>query len=394
MRQGDIEQMVAGTIKVVQLLPELNLGGVERGTLEMGRFLAAEGHHSIVISAGGRLVSTLEKEGSRHVAWRIGKKSPAVLRYVPLLRRLLVEEGVDILHARSRVPAWVGYAAWRSLSQRTRPRFVTTFHGYYSVNGYSAVMTKGERIIAVSKAIASHIMERYGIPENRIEIIYRGVDETIFDPEVVAEDRIRSLRQRWGLNGAGPPIIMLPARLTSLKGHDFFIQSLAMIRSLNWYALCVGDTGENESYLNRLREMILQQGLENRIRFVGHCDDMPAALMLADVVVSATSTHAEAFSRIVLEAQAMEKPVVATAHGGSLEAILDRETGWLVEPMNPKAMADALEQAIHDPALRQRMGLQAKAWVRRHFTTRNMCRQTLALYNQLLQEPRPNNSGE
>ena len=386
MCKGDVKEMVAGPITVVQLLPELNAGGVERGTLELGRYLSAKGHKSIVISAGGRFVSLLEKEGSRHIAWDIGKKSPTGLSYILPLRRLLVREKVDILHARSRLPAWIGYAAWKSLPHKTRPGFVTTFHGYYSVNRYSAVMTKGERIIAISRAIASHIIEKYGVSHNRITLIYRGVDDTVFDPDLVSEDRIRTLRHGWQLNNVNVPILMLPGRLTKWKGHDIFIKSLARIKSLPWIALCVGDKDENRSYGTFLEKLIFQEGLADKIRFVGHCEDMPAALMIPDVVVSASSTEPEAFGRIAVEAQAMGKPVIATAHGGSLETVLDGETGWLVNPCDVKELSAVLAETIQNRALMDRFGRRGRAWVKEMFTVRKMCENTLELYSRLIGE--------
>jgi len=380
--------MVAGAITVVQLIPELNSGGVERGTLELGRYLCSQGHRSIVISSGGRLVSSLVQEGSEHIVWPIGEKKPGVLRYILSLRRLMKEEKIDVLHARSRLPAWIGYLAWKSLPKNARPRFVTTFHGYYSVNRYSAIMTKGERVIAISRGIQSHIRKNYGIKSDRIVMIYRGVDNRYFAPENVSESRVEELRGRWNLLNCVHPLIILPARLTPLKGHTLFIESLASIRTMKWDALCVGDTGENPSYCRRLREMIAGCGLEDRVRLVGHCDDMPAALMLADIVVSVSTTHAEAFGRAVVEAQAMGKPVIAAASGGSLETVLDRRTGWLVKPSDATSLSAAMSEALQNEAIRRRYGCCGLKWVHEHFTIDRMCEKTLALYLGLIGEDR------
>jgi glycosyltransferase involved in cell wall biosynthesis len=378
--------MVAGAITVVQLIPELNSGGVERGTLELGRYLSLKGHRSIVISSGGRLVSSLVQEGSRHLFWPIGEKNPRVLPYILSLRRLLKEERIDILHARSRLPAWIGYLAWKSLPERGRTRFVTTFHGYYSVNRYSAVMTRGERVIAISRAVADHIRNRYGVPEKRIELIYRGFDEKAFDPESVAPLRIERLRRLWRLETNRTPIVMLPARLTRWKGHDVFIRSLGRIKSLPWLALCVGDAEANRSYRDALSLLIDREGLRERVRMVGHCTDMPAALSLADVVVSASSAQPEAFGRVAVEAQGMGKAVIATAHGGSLETVLDRETGWLVPPCDVESLSKALAEAVLNRRMRKEFGDRGSRWVREHFTTGKMCEKTVALYQRLARE--------
>lgn len=387
MREGDIETMVARPITVVQMLPGLEGGGVERGTLEMGAFLTGRGHTSIVISGGGRMVRQLEDQGSVHLKWRTGEKTPVCLTVLIPLRRLLLREKVDILHLRSRLPAWIGYLAWKSLPRDRRPKLVTTFHGFYSVNRYSAIMTRGERVIAISNTIKAHIKERYGISDDRIVVIYRGVDDSIFDPESIADHRLASLCSRWGLGDRDTkrPLIMLPGRITRLKGHDVFINSLARIRHLDWHGICVGDTDENPGYMAELNALISRLGLEKRITFVGYCEDMPAALMLADIAVSATSGTPEAFGRIAIEAQAMGTPVVASAHGGSLETLLPGKTGWLVTPGDTRTMADALARAISDAPMREAFGRYGRKWVRERFTVERMCGETLDLYQGLLQ---------
>jgi len=389
MRPGTVEKMVADSITVVQMLPDLEGGGVERGTLELARYLCRQGHRSIVVSAGGRLVSQLEKEGSTHVTLKVGVKHPASLKTIFPLRRLLQEEHVDILHVRSRLPAWIGYVVWRSLSQKTRPRLVTTFHGFYSVNPYSAVMTKGERVIAISKSVAGHIRQHYKVPDDRVVLIYRGVDENYFNPAAVSGERIQALRERWGLTDPAGPIIMLPGRISPWKGHDVFFRSLGIIQKLPWVALCVGDDTESSHHSLRLRQIIRDLGLAKRIQLVGHCDDMPAALMLADVVVSASSSEPEAFGRIAVETQAMGKPVIASAHGGSLETVLDRRTGWLVPPNDELSLADALTEAILNRDKRKRYGSEGLKWVRENFTVQKMCLSTVEVYRELLTQGSP-----
>jgi glycosyltransferase involved in cell wall biosynthesis len=377
--------MKTNPITVAQMLPDLHSGGVERGTLELGDYLVRQGHRSIVISEGGPMVATLEKQGSRHIRLPVGGKNPITLTAVLPLRRLLLREKVDILHLRSRVPAWVGYLAFKSLSPSIRPRLVTTFHGFYSINAYSAIMTRGEKIIAVSNTVATHIKTCYGVPDDRIHVIHRGFDEQLFTPGSVDTERINLLRDRWSLAGAPSPLIMLPGRITQWKGHDIFIRSLAAIKDLPWTAVCVGSFEGKETLMRELTLLIRSCGLEGRIRFVGHCADMPAAYLLSDIVVSASSTEPEAFGRVAIEAQAMGKPVVATAHGGSLETVLDGKTGWLVSPGDTKSMASALSEAVSTPDLRNRYGDAAMAWTRDRFTVEKMCQETLTLYETLLQ---------
>lgn len=381
------ERRTGRPLTVLQMVPDLQEGGVEQSTLEMARHLAQQGHASLVISRGGRLVSRLTADGSRHLTYPyVGEKSPRCLLHIPSLRRLIRQAAVDVLHLRSRVPAWVGYLAWRTLPPERRPALVTTFHGFYSINAYSAVMARGERIIAVSRTIQRHIQQAYGVPGRRIEVIYRGFDDTRFDPAAVGRERITALHQSWGVSDPAKPVILFPGRITRLKGHGLFIRALARIRGLPWTALCVGDLTTNPALVAELRMMAQDQGLGERIRFTGHCDDIPAALMLARVV-AAPSIQPESFGRTAVEAQAMGKPVVAAAHGGSLETVRHERTGWLVPPGDPVAMADALSRALTDPERANAMGQAGRKWVRTRFNTRRMQEATAKLYQEVCRHP-------
>jgi glycosyltransferase involved in cell wall biosynthesis len=376
--------MVARPIKVIQMLPELEEGGVEQGTLELGEYLAKNGHTSMVISQGGRMVPQLEKEGSSHITFRyIGEKSPRPLMYIIPLRQFLIKERVDILHLRSRVPAWVGYLVWKSLPVKKRPKLVTTFHGFYSINKYSEVMAKGEKVIAVSKIVAEHITNTYRVSPKKIVVIPRGFDEKRFNPDKVSDDRIRALKKHWSLLNSTLPVIIFPARLTRLKGHDLFLKSIARLTHLPWMAVCVGDIDEKSSYTALIKNMLFNLKLENRIRLVGHCDDMPAALRLSDVVIS-TSKSPESFGRTVVEAQAMGKPVIAPAHGGSLETVLDKKTGWLFKPGDSEALTNVLMHVISDKGLRESVGELGRKWVTENFTSKKMCKETVDLYRLML----------
>ena len=367
---------------VLQLLPELEGGGVERGTLEMGRYLTEQGHRSLVVSAGGRLVGQLEAEGSVHIKWNIGDKTPASLKYILPLRRLMLREQVDVLHMRSRMPAWIGYLAWKSIPKEKRPALVTTFHGFYSVNKYSAIMTTGARVIAVSQGIRDHIKDRYGVAD-KVTLVYRGVDDELFNPKAVDGDRIEKLRQKWGITKKSP-VIMLPGRLTRLKGQSVFLESLKLLDSEDYQAVLVGDVVENSGYTSELRDYIQRHRLEDKVKFAGHCDDMAAAFQLADLVVSASSSEPEAFGRTTAEAMAMGKPIIATAHGGSLETVVDGETGWLIPPSDPSAMACALKDALLDKAKCEKYGKAGQDRVLKMFTLNSMCKQTTELYKELI----------
>lgn len=387
--------MVADKFTVVQIVPEMDEGGVEGETYDFAVYLVQQGHRSIVISGGGRLVSQLEKHGVEHILWEhVGSKNQKCLKYIPKLRQLLIREKVDILHLRSRLPAWIGYLAWKTIDEQLRPSLITSFHGFYSVNSYSTIMTKGERVIAVSGVIRDHILEKYDINHANIRLIHGGYDEFLFDPAQVSDERVAVLRREWNIPDQSQPVIMLPGRLTAWKGQDVFIDSLIEIKNLDFIAVCVGDIDENSSFTKNLREQINAHGLDHKIRLVGHCEDMPAALTIADLVVSASSSQPEAFGKIAIEAMAMAKPIIATAHGGSLETVKDNETGWLVEPSNPRAMAEKLHDVLQRKDQLPIIGAEGKRWVAKQFTAAIMCEKTLELYQQLLDEKKQRRSGE
>ncbi len=379
--------MVARALTIVQMLPELITGGVERGTLEIGASLVRKGHRSIVVSNGGPMVDELVKNGSKHITLPVGSKTPISIFCIPRLRKLFVEEKVDILHLRSRVPAWVGLLAAKTINKKIQPRIVTTFHGFYSINPYSAIMTKGERVIAVSKPIKNHIREKYGVFGDHVKTINRGFDATRFDPGLVNPRQVAILKKKWGLVNKKAPFMMLPGRFTELKGHILFLSALEKIKHLSWTAIFVGDENEKPEYAALLKKETLKRGLSGRVVFAGHCNDMPAAFMVSDITVSA-SIHPESFGRVAVESQAMGIPVVATALGGSLETIIPKKTGWLFPHTDIDAFAKVLSEAVVDQKKRQSMGQQAKVWVGKNFTTELMCEETLLLYEKLVAAPR------
>lgn len=372
------------SLTVMQLLPDLNSGGVERGTLEMGRHLVRNGHKSIVVSGGGRLIEQLEKDGSYHLLKTIGSKSPLALFYIWPLRQEMKKKQVDILHLRSRMPAWVGYIALKSLPKKYRPLLVTTFHGFYSVNGYSAIMAHGAGVIAVSKSIQEHIAENYNRKEN-VRLIFRGVDVESFDQTKVDMSRVDSLSRAWRID-KNKPVLMVPGRLTRLKGLDVFLQSLILLKNKYFQAVIVGDTEDNPGYAEELTCFIEKNNLAGKVHLVGHCNDMPAAFLLADIVLSTSSSEPEAFGRTTVEAMAMGKPVIATAHGGSLETVVSGETGWLVKPADPLELAMAIDDALSmEKEQLEKYGENGRLRVNENFTAQAMCEQTLAFYYELLE---------
>jgi len=374
-------------MNVVQILPDFDEGGVEGETLDFAVYLAERGHRSMVISAGGRMVDQLESAGGIHMEMpHIGEKSFRCLKYISQLRRIFLWEGIDVVHLRSRLPAWVGYLAWKTIPPGKRPNLVTTFHGFYSVNCYSAIMTKGERVVAVSRAIREHILEHYRIDGEKIEIIHGGCDIESFSPDAVSAERLAVLRREWQLPEDHTAVIVLPGRLTTWKGQHVFIESLAQLQELPFFAVCVGEVDEESSYVKQLRALISTKKLEGKIKLVGHCSDMPAALLAADFVVSASSSKPEAFGKVAIEAMAMERPVVATRHGGSVETVEENSTGWFVTPDNPSEMAEAIRKLLLNRELIREAGRKGRQRVLKHFTAERMCEKTLSLYEQLQAE--------
>jgi glycosyltransferase involved in cell wall biosynthesis len=371
---------------VLQVLPGLVTGGVERGTADVSAALVQAGWRSIVASSGGPMVHEIERAGGVHVNLPVDSKNPLVMRRnVDRLVELIARHRVDLVHARSRAPAWSAYAA----AKRVKRPFVTTFHGVYGAANpfkrwYNSVMTRGDRVIAISEFVGRHLVQRYGVPPEKVRIIHRGVDFALFDPARVSQSRVVQLARDWRLPD-GAPIIMLPGRLTRWKGQLLLIDALAKLARFDICCLLVGSDQGRRSYRAEIEERVRLRGLEGVVRMVDHCRDMPAAYMLADVVVSA-STDPEAFGRVVAEAQAMGRPVVAPDHGAAPEIVLPGETGWLFPPKDVTGLAAALDVALKlDPERRSELAGHAVANVRSRFTRAGMCAATLEVYREVLE---------
>jgi glycosyltransferase involved in cell wall biosynthesis len=375
---------------VLQVLPSLVTGGVERGTVEMTQAIADAGGTALVASAGGRLVPAVQQAGGRHTTLPLMTKDPlGIWLNAGRLAGLMRAEGVDIVHARSRAPAW---SAWLA-ARRTGARFVTTYHGAYGEQprikrGYNAIMAKGERVIAISRFIARLVAERHHVPPERIRVIPRGVDLRVFDPTRVSGDRIARLAAAWRLPEHGRTVV-LPGRLSRWKGQEVLIDAIARLGAAqteapNVTCVLVGADQGRHSYADELIRRAEHLGIADRLRLAGDCDDMPAAMMLADVVVHA-STEPEPFGRVVIEAQAMGRPVIATDHGGPVETVEHGLTGWRVAPGDPEALAMTLGYALSLSApVLAALGRRAREAVQQGYTTDAMQRATLAVYNELL----------
>ena len=375
----------AGSSKgtVLQVLPRLVMGGVERGTIDVAAALVAYGWNAVVASEGGPMARELDRVGATHVTLPLASKNPFVIRSnIDRLAKLIVQHDVDIVHARSRAPAWSA----RYAAERTGRHFVTTFHNAYGHGSsvkrrYNGVMAAGERVIAISRFVADHVASTYGVGPDRLRLIPRGVDVARFDPDSASPERMVQLLHAWRLP-EDAHIVLLPGRLTRWKGQLVFIEALARLERSNVHGVILG--AGDAGYRRELEKAVAASGGGATFRFVDDCADMAAAYMLADVVVSA-STQPEGFGRVIIEAQAMGRPVIATAHGGAQETITPGDTGWLVPPGDAAALGAALGQVLdQDPAARLAISRREVAHVRAHFTSSLMAGRTLTVYRELL----------
>lgn len=375
---------------VLQVLPALGPGGVERGTVDIAAGLIAAGWRAIVASEGGPLAVELERLGGRHVTLPLATKRPWAIRAnAGRLADLIREEGVDLVHARSRAPAWSAFMA----AERTGTPFVTTFHGTYGHGSwlkrrYNAVMTRGRPLIAISDFIADHLQTVYGVDPAVIRTIPRGVDVSKFHPAAVSADRIIALARRWRLDESRA-LILMPGRLSRWKGHMVLLDALAELGRRDLQCVMVGAAPGTESYRSEIEQAIRDRGLEDVAGIAEAERDMPAAYMLADVVVS-PATEPEAFGRVPVEAQAMGRWIIATDHGGARETVDTNVGGMLVPPGDAGALARALGLALGmDPKTRAAAARAMIAQVDGRFTLARMQASTLAVYEEALARRRP-----
>ena len=382
---------------VLQIIPRLDAGGAERTTIDIAAALAEAGARPLVATEGGRLISELQANGGVWAPFPARSKNPlAMALNVYRLARLIREEKVDLVHARSRAPAWVALGAARL----TGTPFVTTYHGSYAGQSvlkvlYNSVMARGDAVIANSQFTADRILRMHPFAADRIHVIHRGTDFRAFMPEQVDAERVARLRQSWGL-APDDRIVLLAARLTSWKGQRVLIEAakLLMAQGLtDTKFVLAGDDQGRDSYVRDLRAQIAAAGLNDVVRLPGHCTDMPAAY-LTSAVVTVPSTEPEAFGRAAVEAQAMGAPVVVSELGAVPETVLapphvdpQARTGWHVPPGDAKALADALAHALAlGETARDSLARRARAHVQSHFSLDRMCGQTLAVYAATIED--------
>ncbi len=373
--------MIGRRLTVVQTLPALEAGGVERGTVEVAGALVERGHRAVVVSAGGRMTAELDALGAEHVTLPVHAKSPMTLRAVRPLRTLLRDLDADILHARSRVPAWVSYLAWRGMPRGARPHFVTSVHGLYSVNRWSAIMTRGEVVEAVSCAARDYILANYPrVPESRIRVIHRGVDPADFPHGFTPSGEWLERWRREFPAIEGRRLITMIGRITRLKGHAEFVGLVARLRDAGTpiHGVIVGgEDPRRAGYARELRELIRSKQLEHHITFTGHRDDAREIAAISDVVLS-LSTTPESFGRSVLEALRLGTPVLGWDHGGVGEVLAAVHPDGAILPGDTAELARRAVDLLAQP--------KTLVPPTAHFTKREMLDRTIALYEELAAE--------
>jgi glycosyltransferase involved in cell wall biosynthesis len=361
-------------MKIVQLLPELNEGGVERGVVELNREYVKNGIESFVISNGGKLEETIQKDGGTHLKFDVCSKNIfSVFSRASKLKKILKQLNPDILHVRSRVPAWLVYLANKSLNIKV----VSTVHGFNSVGFYSSIMTKANHVICVSNSIKEYIQKNYNTPNDIITVIPRGVDLEVFNPLNIDEDFIKTFKDEFNLDDKF--IVSSVGRVTQLKDYETFIKAIALIKQTNKKVagLIVGGVRiDKQEYLNSLKLLIKQLNLEENIVFTGSQSNISSIYALSDVIVS-SSKKPESFGRAVAEAIALNTPVIATNHGGVKDIIVENKNGYFFEIGDEKELSQKVLKA-------KDLKFDGYNYIKENFSLENMLNMTLNVYKKVL----------
>jgi len=382
----DLKQKV-----ILQIIPSLESGGVERGTIDIAKSLKSQNFVPIVISSGGVLTYDLKEAKITHFELDVKTKNPfTIFLNIKKIAEIIDEYKVDLVHVRSRAPMWSAYYACK----KSKTKLVSTIHGTYSLDFlfwknfslkkiYNSIMFKADSIIVVSNYIKNYLLRNY--QENfvdKVQIIQRGVDLQYFNRDKVSKNRIIDLIKKWNLPEDKKMIIM-PARFTSWKGHEFLIEALAKVKN-DFFCVMVGSDHGHKKYRKKIEQKIVKENLAGKIRIVGACRDMPATYQLAHFVV-APSVRPEAFGRVAIEAQASSKIIVATKIGGALETIIDEETGFLVEPFDQESLAKSIDRILEmSKEETEKFGVAGRKNVEENFSNDLMCQKTIDVYIKTL----------
>ena len=379
-------------IKVLQVIPKLGYGGAETGCYDVAHYLSEHNCKSFVVTSGGELTKFIDKEKVKLFKLPVNSKNPLMILFNSIiLIWIILYNNISIVHARSRAPAWSCFFA----TKITRRKFVTTFHGTYNFKGkikkfYNSVMTRSNLIIAGSNFIFSHIKVNYSdllSAKKKFLVIFRGINVDYFDPSTKIESEEKNLLKVWGIEN-DKKIILMPGRLTYWKGQELFIEAINLVNiELGFEAFNVvilGNQQGRDLYKKKLIRLTEQFRMTKQVRFINHCEDMALAYKVSDIVVSA-SIEPEAFGRVSVEAQSMEKIIIASNIGGSNETIIDEKTGFLFQSGNPKSLCRKLIKAItmDDTSLKM-IGTEGRKNIIKKFNVEKMCFSTYSEYKRLL----------
>jgi len=383
---------MSSKLKVLQVIPRLGYGGAETGCYDLAHYLPENNCFSCIVTSGGDLLKFVDKKKVKLIKLPVHSKNPILILFNSIaLVFIILFYNISIIHARSRAPAWSCLIA----AKITRRKFVTTFHGTYNFKNsikkfYNSIMVRSNLIIAGSNFIFSHIKDNYSKYLNlnkKFLVIFRGINVEYFDPSIILKVEEHELLSNWGLT-RDKKIILMPGRLTTWKGQEVFIEALNLVnRELghqSFYAVILGSDQGRDIYSKKIKRLAEQYRLTAQLKFVEHCKNMPLAYKVSDLIISA-SIEPEAFGRVVIEAQAMEKPIIASDIGGSNETIVNNETGFLFESNNPKSLSKKIIEVLNlDESRLKSIGIEGRKNIIKKFNVEKMCFSTYSEYKKLL----------
>jgi glycosyltransferase involved in cell wall biosynthesis len=381
---------MSSKLKVLQVIPRLGYGGAETGCYDLAHYLSENNCSSFIVTSGGKLTKYIDKKKVRLIKLPVHSKNPVIIFFNSMaLVFIILFHNISIVHARSRAPAWSCLLA----TKITRRKFVTTFHGTYNFNNpikrfYNSVMVRSDLIIAGSNFIFSHINSNYSRNlKKKFLVIFRGINVDYFDPSTTLESEENKLISSWGVD-RNKKIILLPGRLTAWKGQEVFIESLNIINQKlgyeSFYAVILGSDQGRDVYSKKIKRLAEQHRLIGQLKFVEHCKNMPLAYKISDLIVSA-SIEPEAFGRVAVEAQSMEKPIIASNIGGSNETIIENQTGLLFDSGKPESLSEKIIEALNlDETTLKSMGVEGRKNIIKKFNVEKMCFSTYSEYKKLL----------
>ena len=383
---------MSSNLKVLQVIPKLGYGGAETGCYDIAHYLPENDCGSFIVTSGGELLKFIDKKKVKIIKLPVHSKNPLIIfiNFLALVAIILVKN-ISIVHARSRAPAWSCLLA----AKITGRKFVTTFHGTYNFNNkikkfYNSVMVRSDLIIAGSNFIFSHIKDNYTKYLNakkKLLVIFRGINVDYFDPTTKLDSDEKKLLKKWQIE-KNKKIILLPGRLTGWKGQEVFIEAINLVNIVlgyeAFYAVILGSDQGRDLYKKKLIRITEQHRLNNQVKFIDHCNDMALAYKVSDIVISA-SIEPEAFGRVAVEAQSMEKPIIASDIGGSNETIIDEKTGFLFESNNAKSLSKKILKVLSmDETLLQSIGKEGRKNIIQKFNVEKMCFSTYSEYKRIL----------